>query len=67
MIYEARQFLDMTQAEMAEELGWSAKHVSNLEVERRTMQKQTELAIECLIRRSGGWNKFKKEQGYAHD
>lgn len=60
-IKKARQALNLSQAGLAKELGWTgAKQVSNLETGVREMQKQTELAIECLLRRSGKWQDFNK-------
>lgn len=56
---QARLMLGLSQAGLAQELGWSVKQVSNLETGARSIQKQTELAIECLLRRSGKWQEFK--------
>ncbi|ODN41113.1 helix-turn-helix domain-containing protein [Piscirickettsia litoralis] len=55
---QARQILGFSQGQLARELGWSAKQVSNLETGVRQIQKQTELAIETLLRRSGKWDSF---------
>ena len=53
--------LGLSQAGLAKELGWTgAKQISNLETGAREMQKQTELAIECLLRRDGKWQDFNK-------
>lgn len=50
--------LGLSQAGLAKELDWSVKQVSNLENGARTVTKQTELAIECLLRRAGLWSEF---------
>lgn len=50
---EARKRLEMSQAEMAEALGWGARQISNIETGARPMTVQTGLAIECLLRRAG--------------
>lgn len=51
--------LGLSQVGLADELGWSgAKQVSNLETGVRPVQKQTELAVECLLRRAGKWGEY---------
>jgi transcriptional regulator with XRE-family HTH domain len=50
--------LGLSQSGLANELGWSVKQVSNLETGARPVQQQTELAIECLLRRAGKWQEF---------
>lgn len=51
--------LGLSQAVLAKELGWTGvKQVSNLENCVRPVQKQTELAMECLLRRAGKWTEF---------
>lgn len=57
-LHHARKLLGMSQSGLANELGWSVKQVSNLETGARPIQKQTELAIECLLRRAGKWGEF---------
>ncbi|WP_350338015.1 helix-turn-helix domain-containing protein [Sessilibacter corallicola] len=59
VIFErGRELLSLSQPELAKELGWSSKQVSNIETRSRPLQKQTLLAIECLLRRKGLWNKI---------
>jgi len=49
---KAREILGLSQAALSYELGWTTvKQISNIETGARTVQKQTELAIECLLRR----------------
>jgi hypothetical protein len=55
----ARELLRLTQKELANELEWSSsKQISNIELGKRPMQKQTELAIECLLRRASLWSEY---------
>ena len=54
-IKDSRQRLGLTQAQLAYELDWSTQQVSNLETGERDVQKQTRLAIECLLRRKNLW------------
>lgn len=58
---KARQLLGFSQSQLAKQLGWSVKQVSNLETNARPIQNQTELAIECLLRRAGKWLDFQCE------
>lgn len=51
-LLDARKKLGLTQTELAKKLGWSTcKQISNIELGIRPIQIQTELAIECLLRR----------------
>jgi DNA-binding XRE family transcriptional regulator len=50
---EARQMLGLTQTDMGAALGISGKQIYNLEAGKKPIQKQTELAVECLLRRKG--------------
>lgn len=50
--------LRLSQAGLANELGWSVKQVSNIETGARPITLQTELAVECLLRRAGKWQEF---------
>jgi Helix-turn-helix. len=51
----ARQSLGLSQKGLAAALGWSTgQQVSNLETGSRTITKQTELAVECILRRKKG-------------
>ena len=60
---KVRELLSFSQAELAKELGWKdPKQVSNIENGVRPMQVQTELAIECLLRRKGLWSEFNSEK-----
>lgn len=55
----ARELLGMSQVQLATELDWSsAKQVSNIETGVRPLQRQTALAVECLLRRSGKWREY---------
>ena len=54
----ARLFLGYSQSKLAEKLGWTAQQVSNIETNRNPMQKQTQLAVECLLRQKGKWEEF---------
>lgn len=54
-IKEARKQLGITQAQLAKELEWSTQQVSNVETGERDLQRQTQLAVECLLRRQGLW------------
>jgi len=56
----ARMVLGWSQATLADNLAWSVKQVSNIETATRPMKMQTELAIECLLRREGEWVAFNK-------
>lgn len=54
---KAREILGLSQALLSENLGWtSVKQISNIETGTRPVQKQTELAIECLLRREKKWS-----------
>lgn len=56
---KARELLGLTQPQLGEQLGWSGgKQVYNLEKNIKPITKQTMLAIECLLRRSGKWGEF---------
>ena len=55
---EARQMLGLTQAEMGAAIGISGKQVYNLEAGKKPIQKQTELAVECLLRRKGLFGEY---------
>ena len=58
---KAREMLGLTQAALSEKLGWTTvKQISNIETGARTVQKQTELAIECLLRREKKWTTYLK-------
>jgi transcriptional regulator with XRE-family HTH domain len=50
--------LGFSQSGLAKALGISSKQISNLETGARPVQQQTELAIECLLRRAGKWQEF---------
>jgi len=50
-VRKTRVRLGLTQAELAAKIGFSAQQISNLENDRKTLQKQTSLALECLLRR----------------
>ncbi|MCK5617010.1 helix-turn-helix transcriptional regulator [Candidatus Pacearchaeota archaeon] len=55
----ARCLLGFTQAELAQALGWTGpKQVSNLENGLSSIQNQTALAVECLLRRNTDWTTF---------
>lgn len=55
----ARETLGLSQVALAEKLGWTgAKQISNLETGARQVQRQTELAVECLLRREGKFKAF---------
>ena len=57
---KARGLLGLTQAALSEKLGWSTvKQVSNIETGARPVQKQTELAVECLLRRAKKLNIYR--------
>lgn len=56
---KARDTLGLTQTEMAKELGWTGpKQIQNLELGHRAITRQTELAVECLLRRADLWDEF---------
>ena len=57
-VLEARKLLGLSQSQLAKELDWSIKQVSNIETRARPVQKQTDLAIERLLRRAGKWQDF---------
>lgn len=50
-VRKTRVRLGLTQAELADKIGFSAQQISNLENDRKILQKQTSLALECLLRR----------------
>jgi len=55
--------LGLTQAGLARLLGWSnSRQVSNIERGTKPLTDQTSLAIECLLRRKGKWQEFKKDE-----
>lgn len=56
---KARQLLGFTQSELSEKLGW-ASHVnlSRIENDKHEMEKQTALAIECLLRRANKYDEY---------
>lgn len=57
----ARKALGLSQSKLAEQLGWkSDRMISLIETGVNPMQKQTQLALECLLRREGKWKNFKK-------
>ncbi len=58
----ARTALGLSQPQLAEQLGWkNYKMVSLIETGVSPMQKQTQLALECLLKRKGKWKSFKNE------
>ena len=62
-IEKARAILGLSQKELANALGWkNYQQVSNLERGRREATKQTELAIECLMRRAEVWHLYAGEE-----
>ncbi len=54
----ARLMLDLSRNELALLLGLSSKQVHNIERGTQEAQKQTVLAVECLLRRAKLWNQF---------
>ena len=52
-IKEAREKLGLTQIDFALRLGLTRDHISKMERGVKPVQRQTELAIECLLRRAG--------------
>jgi transcriptional regulator with XRE-family HTH domain len=53
---QARIALGLSQAEFAKALGWTtAKQIVNIENGHREMTAQTQLAVECLLRRAKKW------------
>lgn len=67
-IKKARLMLGFSQDKMAKLLGWTGpKQIQNLELGHRTITKQTELAIECLLRRNGKWLEFAGEPSHDRD
>lgn len=50
--------LGLSQKGLGDALGISGKQIYNLENGVRPIQRQTELAVECLIRRAGKWREF---------
>jgi transcriptional regulator with XRE-family HTH domain len=50
--------LGLSQAALAKKIGFSSQQISNLENTVKPVQVQTELAIECLLRRSGKWDEL---------
>jgi len=61
----SRKILNVDQKQLALMLGWTGKqNVSDLErgYKNKRPTTQTELSIECLLRRSGLWDKFLKEK-----
>lgn len=64
----ARQLLGLSQAALSKKLGWSTvKQISNIETGARPAQKQTELAIECLLRREKKWSAFQDLGNTVHN
>jgi len=54
--------LGLSQAGLADLLGWSnSRQVSNIERGTKDLMPQTELAIECLLRRAGKWGQFNEK------
>lgn len=55
----SRELLNLNQTELASELGWTSKrNVVYLEQNKKPVTKQTELALECLLRRTNKFNAF---------
>lgn len=52
-ISHVRRKLNLTQRELANEMGLTINHISKLERCKTPLTKQTELALECLLRRQG--------------
>ena len=50
---QARELLGYNQYKMAWALGLSLRMISYIENGKKPLQQQTELAIECLLRRAG--------------
>ena len=50
--------LGLSQKGLGDLLGITSKQIYNLENMVRPVQMQTELAIECLLRRAGKWQEF---------
>ncbi len=61
-IKKAREILNISQSALANELGVTPRQVSNLETGARPLQRQTQLAIECLLRREGKWTEFSQAE-----
>ena len=58
-IKQGRQLLGLNQTEFAALLGWTSKrNIVSLEREDKKIMRQTELAVECLLRRAGKWKEF---------
>lgn len=60
----ARELLELTQIEFANELNITARTVINIESLNSgyPCKQQTALAIECLLRRSGLWVQFESKE-----
>jgi len=63
----SRQLLSLNQTDFAAQLGWSSKRqVIKLEKEQATVMRQTELAIECLLRRADLLEEFRNRSSDAY-
>jgi len=52
---DARTKLGLSQGGLSKLLGWHPHHLSKVERGIKIITTQTELAIECLLRREGKW------------
>jgi len=58
----ARQILALNQHEMSKELDVTNQYISYLENDKRTIRKETILAVECLLRRAKKLKQFEEQR-----
>ncbi len=54
----ARNLLGMSQECLAKTLGWTIEYIQDMESDVIVVDKQTELSVECLLRRENKWHTF---------
>jgi transcriptional regulator with XRE-family HTH domain len=59
-VKKVRKILNLNQIELSKEIDISTRQIGNIENGNRPLQKQTKLALECLLRRSNRWESFIK-------
>ena len=57
-LVSARGLLGMSQECLAKTLGWTIDYVQDMEAGIVVVDKQTELSVECLLRRENKWHTF---------
>ena len=57
-VKKVRRILDLSQIELSKAIDISTRQIGNIERGRRPLQKQTKIALECLLRRENKWAAF---------